>query len=208
MNFNSSNIKVYPAANRDFISGKLNLEYNITNLVNRLTDTPCFIISGLDVLYNNNQLTIKAGECNIGGYFIKILADQVFAHTLSTTADSFVKLSISVNNKNIESSYSIYELNGNDTTTYSGVQLTVDTTEVAVSKSTPFILPIAKINKGTFEVTKLNDKVKYDITYIQIDPNEIDSSVTNKPSDPTELLPKTTFIDWLNNDFILDDGEI
>ena len=37
--FDSNIIKIYPAANRSEASGRLNIEQNIVNIVNRLTDT-------------------------------------------------------------------------------------------------------------------------------------------------------------------------
>ena len=80
MNFNSSDIKIYPAANRNVSYdpyADLLLEQNITNQIKNITDYPSYIIEGLDITEwtsSNlglvvNSLQLGKGRLILNGYY-------------------------------------------------------------------------------------------------------------------------------------------
>jgi hypothetical protein len=74
MYFESNKIKVFPCQRRDNNYDRaslLNTEFNLTNMINRLTDVKSFIINGLTL----DNFILKNGECNIGGYYFNISND-------------------------------------------------------------------------------------------------------------------------------------
>lgn len=229
-NFKSSDIKIYPAANRDDFLGRLNLEYNITNLINRLTDEQSFIIDGLGVIYGSDEITIKPGECNIGGYFIKLLNDYTQAAGIQSGNSYVVELRLQYSKDKELGNIKISELVGNDTPTISNGEtinyydgLSVEISEITddsnlkphisegASGNPYYVLPIALLNpssdstdKQSYKVaTQLNYKIRYNLDFIEVTPQKINSSLSTNDSKSTTL-----FEDWLNKDFIIDDGEI
>lgn len=237
-NFKSSDIKIYPAANRDDFLGRLNLEYNITNLINRLTDEQSFIINGLGVIYGHNtdndsdEITIKPGECNIGGYFIKLLNGytQVYDDGIQSGKSYMVELRLQYSKDKEINNIKISELVGNDTSVtlndetinyYDGLSVEInELTDNSKLKprilegkdSNPYyVLPIALLNpssdgadnQSNKVATQLNYKIRYNLDFIEVTPQKINSSLSTTDSSSTTL-----FEDWLNKDFIIDDGEI
>jgi len=238
-NFKSSDIKIYPAANRDDFLGRLNLEYNITNLINRLTDEQSFIINGLGVIYGHNtvsgsdEVTIKLGECNIGGYFIKLINNytQVYTNGIQSGNSYIVELRLQYSKDKEINNIKISELVGNDTLTtlddetisyYDG--LSVEISEITDNSNLSprilegedggnpyYVLPIALLNPSSDSTdsqsnkvaTQLNYKIRYNLDFIEVTPQKINSSLSTNDSSSTVL-----FEDWLNKDFIIDDGEI
>lgn len=229
-NFKSSDIKIYPAANRDDFLGRLNLEYNITNLINRLTDEQSFIIDGLGVIYGSDEITIKPGECNIGGYFIKLLNDYTQATGIQSGNSCVVELRLQYSKDKELGNIKISELVGNDTPTISNGEtinyydgLSVEISEITddsnlkphisegASGNPYYVLPIALLNPSSDSAneqsykaaTQLNYKIRYNLDFIEVTPQKINSSLSTNDSKSTTL-----FEDWLNKDFIIDDGEI
>ena len=139
MNFQSNNIKIYPAANRDYSSSKLNIEHNIINAINRLTDPNsenkdfnAFIINDNSfgfLNYNNNNWYIKNGfECNINGYYIKLVNDEAITLSLNNNNILILKLitTIKTLNENQSATYNVIQIAGEDVTpTYTGVDLII-----------------------------------------------------------------------------------
>lgn len=229
-NFKSSDIKIYPAANRDDFLGRLNLEYNITSLINRLTDEQSFIIDGLGVIYGSNEITIKPGECNIGGYFIKLLNDYTQAYDVQSGNSYVVELRLQYSKDKELGNIKISELVGDDKPVISNGEtinyyngLSVEISELTddsdlkphpsggVSDNPYYVLPIALLNPSSDSAdgqsnkaaTQLNYKIRYNLDFIEVTPQKINSSLSTNDSKSTTL-----FEDWLNKDFIIDDGEI
>ena len=86
MNFNSSDIKIYPAANRNVSYdpyADLLLEQNITNQIKNITDYPSYIIEGLCITEWTSSnlgpaitsLQLGKGRLILNGYYIDILHD-------------------------------------------------------------------------------------------------------------------------------------
>lgn len=229
-NFKSSDIKIYPAANRDDFLGRLNLEYNITNLINRLTDEQSFIINGLGVTYTENKLTIQQGECNIGGYFIKLVNNYEMNGNIESSKQYIVNLKLQYSKDKEISDIKISELVGDDTPVtsnntkinyYNG--LSVEVNEITGNPNLKphipkteggnpyYVLPIALLNPSSDSAdsqsnkvaTQLNYKIRYNLDFIEVTPKKINSSLSTDNSESTVL-----FEDWLNKDFIIDDGEI
>ena len=75
MNIPSTSINVYPTSKRDDNydrNARVNSEYNITHLVNRLTNRDAFAITEIPI--STNQGVISLGPCqfSIKGYFFEI----------------------------------------------------------------------------------------------------------------------------------------
>ena len=96
MNFNSSTIKIYPAANRNAsydYSANLNTEQNITNLSNNIVDYKNYIISGLNLDIQAvteasktvEYLMVSPGKCCIQGYNIEITSKNSYIKTIAVS---------------------------------------------------------------------------------------------------------------------------
>ena len=64
----SDAVYMFPSANRggDYLTSKLNTEYNLVSIINRLTSQGSFVIS--DDAIQTGEL-----EFNIGGYYFRIM---------------------------------------------------------------------------------------------------------------------------------------
>lgn len=211
--FDSNIIKIYPAANRSEASGRLNIEQNIVNIVNRLTDTNSFIINGLNITVVDNKYELSAGECNINGYFVKILNKCKLDETVAD--NKVICLDLYVENKLIDTNYTVQQCSGTDsadnTPKYSGVVVSLKTYSSdddykpgpdKESSPTYYRLPICHYK--TDSIKKLNDSIKYNINKTFI--NNITTNTGLTKVNTTNITNNNTFEDWLKNDFIIDDG--
>lgn len=110
MNYNQSEIRVYPSSNARSKSYKLNSERNLTSLVNSQSRNR--IISGFDMSISGNTININPGRCIINGY-------QITVNTVKTIAkDSTGKFFVFL--KLVRESSGDYNLQGTTTTTSAG----------------------------------------------------------------------------------------
>lgn len=134
MYFKSNNIKIFPCQRRNNNYDRaalLNTEFNLTNMINRLTDVKSFIINGLTLAKNNNSetFTLAEGKCNIGGYYFELSDDVSDIDLIGTSNGDKLILEIKLIN---DSSLVPYgdELSGTDEKTnniysYEGLNLKV-----------------------------------------------------------------------------------
>lgn len=214
-NFESDDIKIYPAANRNTSIGRLNIEQNIVNVINRLTDIKSFVVDGLNLTDNRDgTFTLSSGTCNINGYLINIVKDYTLSIDLSRT--KILRLSLNYNTVSVDNSYTIHQCTGTDLSDgsksyYTG--LVLDTVSYSstndllpYTSSSAYILPIAKINSPSNTIQKLNDSIRYNINNTFISNLQTSTGLTK--TNISEVVSDNTFEDWLKNDFIIDDGEI
>lgn len=213
--FDSNIIKIYPAANRSEASGRLNIEQNIVNIVNRLTDTSSFIINGLNIKVVDKKYVLSAGECNINGYFVKILEPVILTETVSN--NKVICLDLYVENKLIDTNYTVQQCSGTDsadnTPKYSGVVVSLkdyssdnDYKSGPDNESSPTYYRLPICHYKTDSTKKLNDSIKFNINKTFI--NNITKNTGLTQVNTTDITNNNTFEDWLKNDFIIDDGEI
>lgn len=84
MNFNSSDIKIYPAANRNVLYdpyADLMLEQNITDQIKHITDYPSYIIKDLDVSLSPIAAGLYASDGSLVKSWAKLLSDGDIAMT-------------------------------------------------------------------------------------------------------------------------------
>lgn len=214
MNINSDEIIIYPVANR--LDGKLNIENNIVNQKLDILDVNSFMISPSESPLSivNNMLNINESTYVINGYYIKLSPiDNINIKPVTQNDyNRWVTLSIRTKTKNIDNLY-IEELFGEDIDSkYTAVSINlseelplakaIDTEDNSITYYN-FILGLICYDQdiATWKLAKtsinLNTKLSFNNMLVDIQ----DSSITN--------IQGTMPIDnWLNNNFILDDGEI
>lgn len=121
-NILSENIKVFPSVKRSDeydLAARLPSEYNLTNIINRLTGKDSFIITGLDISIESNNIQINPGECNIKGYYFNITS-PIILNDIGTNTNIYLYIEV-------EEKDSFTELKGNDTgennSEYSGLKI-------------------------------------------------------------------------------------
>lgn len=211
----SKNINIYPASARSNSIDRLNIEHNMINIVNRLTDIDSFIISGLDVQISDNKIKIKPGACNIHGYYVSIKNENNNPYDTGIAAEAgVVQLKLTFNTTPILDTAAI-QLNGTDAAgEYTGLSIdvantpTITPTTITIDNSSMCILPIAQIIKkdNSYEIKKLNNILKLDTRSIKVlqdsgAPTQF-SAISKKAW--TDL---TSLNDLLTN-FMIDDGEL
>ena len=117
-NISSSDIKVFPTSRRNDLydrNARLNSEQNLISIINRLTGIKSFMISGLDVSTSGNTITIQQGECNINGYYFRIL-NPISLTVSNDDTHIYFEIKVQENYVNIAESSSIKfeELIGGD----------------------------------------------------------------------------------------------
>lgn len=106
MNYNQSEIRVYPSSNARSKSYKLNSERNLTSLVNSQSRNR--IISGFDMSISGNTININPGRCIINGYQITVNTVKTIAKDSTNKSMIFLKL--------VRESSGDYNLQGTATT--------------------------------------------------------------------------------------------
>ena len=200
MNLNSNQISVYPSVRRSDIfdrNARLYTEKNIVDIVNRLTNNSSFVIG--DLIIENNT-TLKAFRCNLGGYLINIKEDITLSDIKEEELTDGGVLYISANTNDEEESEFI-ELAINDTddtasSTLNGIDL--DITSDFDDITAKFKLKLATYINGTWVINNLN-QVKYNSKGIAVQPTK-----TGLGSAINTTTTLSSFIDSL----IIDDGDL
>lgn len=216
---NSDAIWVYPAETRDgayaggyAYLGKTNFESNITNQLTNIVDYTNYSISqGTRLRIQSNQLIINPCRYILNGYFIDI------KNAISIPLTEFI----------LESSYWVYlRLNTKNTTiTLDGISITeteLDGTddpninkytgvEIFISSGFPldtetehnFVLGVIKYSQSTgwSLITNNNIQNKTNAEHTTI-------TVGSELAEISNYVGTKNFKSWLNNNFIIDDGEI
>lgn len=222
----SSNVKVYPTAFRNDAfdrQSRINSEYNITSLVNRLTGRDSFIISGLDKIVNNE---IESGELNILGYYFNITS-KISINDITTSPENndIIRFKIHIKPTTITSGTDITfnELAGSDTyqgtdkselikSEYEGLAIDLinsseyNATQPSINNDTDgtySYLPIFKYDGTSWNFIETS-KLTYNSSQIcVVNQNLSDNGLSNTPDTFNKSLEN-----WLEENFIIDDGEI
>ena len=197
--FQSSQIKVFPSTKRNDIydrSARLPTEYNLTNIINRLTSRDSFIIDGLSI--SNNIL--QSGSFNIHGYLTasenQLLCLNLTLKESNVSGSTFIEIGSGDQNQSSQSSNSDYE----------GLTIEVITKEdnqedpyTTLNSESNFVyhLPIARYISGAWQVIE-NNRLKYNSSDLAVN---ISEGLTQSN---TGLQNLQYFLD----NFIIDDGEI
>lgn len=239
MNLRSDGVKVFPSAfrNDNFDRhARLNSEYNITSLVNRLTGRDAFII-GDGLIYNSDSNKLTAGQLNMLGYYFNITREielnEIMPSTTSANPPSngdIVAFTISIKGFKANNDDSFDQLDGFDSSTsddsvYSGLSVEY----IATSGTHPILHPYTTIEDGNKIVTlpillyntstgwsSINEsRLSYTakqlaITNVKV--SAIDNSKTevmkNAGLSNDGTIENVALDTWLVNNFIIDDGEI
>lgn len=218
MNLNSVDVKVYPSSLRNDKydrNARLNSEYNITNLVNRLTGRDSFVIDGFTSLSTSGVLS--PGEFNIRGYYFNILKEvDISSVTEGAVEGDVIYLEIDIKSMTVSNDIEFLQLKGFDTTesastsVYDG--LSIDKQSGGDLYPNNLRLPIF-VFKNSAWVSLKTSRLSFDLDQLAVtnfDPSSNtspkimkDAGLSKNVSDA--IIPLN---DWLINDFIIDDGEI
>lgn len=124
MNFNSDNIKVFPANRRNDTEdpmARFPTEKNITSLTNLVFKS--FIANGLEIKYSNGSHIITSGTCVINGYVFTLLSNTEITDTIKVNNNAYLTL-------NLDSSISPFvelkgDISANNKSTYQGLTLII-----------------------------------------------------------------------------------
>lgn len=202
MYIDSGDIKVYPTTLREDnidIGSRANLEQNIASLVNRLTGQKSFIIDGIidgisenSFILEGNLNKLNMGRLNINGYLFSIESvydlsslnnkNGILAFKIKTD-EVIVQVAEGVDSK-------ITRLSGTDDSgKYKGLEL--DVYSSVEEKNGNIYLPIAaKITKDNTNIWQPIDTAK-----LRFNSNDI-------------MIGLTDLTSYLNNDLVIDDGEL
>lgn len=202
MYIGSSNIKVFPSQRRDQSKDRESLlftEFNVVNMINRLTDIKSFVVDE-KVIENINYGTIGSGGVNIGGYYFKI---ENPIHNIPTGSTTENQLIFEISMATVNTPYGA-ELDGEDEdNNYKGLNLV--STSNKTNNSTTLIL--ADWVNGSWQ-PHMNSLLKYDSkTSIKVKGEDLKGTA----SEPTYTLldgsKEYNLIEALKN-IVIDDGEL
>lgn len=209
----SENINIYPASARSNSIDRLNIEHNMINIVNRLTDIDSFIISGLDVQISNNKIMIMPGACNIHGYYVSIKNENNDPYDTGIAAKAgIVQLKLTYNTTIILDTAAIQLSGTDDSGEYTGLSIDVaNTANVDIAPTTndnTWILPIAQIIKkdNSYEIKKLNNILKLDTRSIKV--SQDSQAQTQFSAISKKAWTDLTSLNDLLTNFMIDDGEL
>lgn len=206
----SANIKIYPASNRDPATdplARLNIEQNLIKVNNNVTDYNNYVVNGLGLSRLENQFTLNSGECVINGYNIELTTSETFTITPSNNI-YYIYFQLNMQNKTAtlnDTSYVIKELNSADTNGndgyFNGLKLIYRTSEL--TDGSYLLLGKVVYNNGwqNIDLGIREGKINANKTVINID-----GSFTGISKDTTAK--STYLVDFLKNDFIIDDGTL
>lgn len=193
--FESNNIKVFPCQRRNNIYDReslLNTEFNLTNMVNRLTNIKSFIINGLTL----NGSTLNHGECNIGGYYFKIPNDIADIGIRGSSTKSKLILKIHLKEDNVPYGAELDGVDDELDYLYKGLSLETAPTSTTNSMDT---LILADWD-GSKWISHSKSNLKFDAKCININPSDFENQ-------PYIQDKESNLIDVLNN-LVIDDGEL
>jgi len=221
MNFNSSEIKIYPAANRkvDYdYSANLNTEQNITALSNNIVDYPNYIVSGFDINVqtivednvSKDYLTISDGVCVIQGYNIELKTLAGYAKILVLNPSDYssaqtVNLELNLSTFTILQGNTMTQIDGYDNDDpnnpiYTGISVSLSSSQDSGNNKLSLgIIGYDSVNSQWLTVLSAKGK--------KIFANNTQMELANT-SGLTDNNFNGSFEDWLKNAFIIDDGTI
>lgn len=210
----SSNIDVFPTSKRDDKydrNARLTSEQNLVSMVNRLTKTDSFVISGLNISSTTGYL--RSGSCNIGGYYFKIKSDIRLSDigTARVGDTLYFKLGIKKTVVSSPENITFEEIAGGDSTDaspkYQGLSLILSSTQPeTVSKDDNTItykyLAIGKYTSSGWE--NADNGISFDSTQTAV---TIKPNIVNNITTETKMSLQSFISDNINN-LIIDDGEL
>ena len=186
---NSSNIEVYPTTKRsvDFDQknrSKLNFEPNISGLLSNITDYYSYIVSGLTVQEDTDNIgkfILKSGKCVINGYNIEIKEDIT---NISISNNHYLYMYIEVDENGLVGSDNNNKYNS----------IILDTTSNPIIADKYYLLLAFIDNNSNIE---LIESGKYNLDNI---------SIEEKNSSISDVTTKQLFTNWLlDSGFIIND---
>lgn len=205
MNIDSSKINIYPAAVRDTDEAVLNTEYNITNSYKHILDNNTLKLSdGLNLNIYNNNLEISKGKFMVNGYMLDILNTTSFPlsdFTVSSTAANFVYLELEIDETG--TSPYISETDSEDESGqsyYNGLEIKISQTKPNLDNC--LLLGILVKDNEKYKIYNIDIKNRYSTDKTLFNPNLVGQGL-DSGSTTNQL-----FSDWLENNFMLDDGII
>lgn len=206
-NILSNNIKVFPSVKRSDeydLAARLPSEYNLTNIINRLTGKDSFIITGLDVSVENNKPQINVGECNIKGYYFNITS-PIMLNDIGNNTKIYLYIEV-------EERDSFTELKGNDTGTtnseYSGLKISY--TEPTVGY---YLLLATKDNITGTWINNTQASIRYTSEMLEIPTTKKDTQeiynvweLFSNPTNQSDLRLNNLIMNLGN--LIIDDGDL
>ncbi len=184
---NSNEIKVFPTSRRNNENdrqARFNTESNLVNIINRLVKQPSFIIEGFN--YENGEM--KPGKCNIGGYYFNIETPTVLLS--ASGSNDLIYFEIAT-----ETTGGYVEITGGDSGgTYKGLEIKLGSSSNVTN--TNRILPVLQYIDNNWEIVEMS-MLPYSVSQIMMEQNESIGNTTTQP-----------FETFLENDYIIDDGEL
>ena len=207
VNIESGNIKVFPSVRRSDesdLDARLPSEYNLTNIVNRLTNTDSFIVEGLTIVKNlDGAIQLTSGSCNIHGYYFEI-KNSIILNDIGNHDKVYLKIETETSAVN-----SFVELVGNDESNnvYTGLQIVYRKPETGY-----YLLLATKDGNGNW-INNTQASIRYtsemvEIPTIKEDTQEIYSvwKLFSNPTNQSDLRLNNLIMNLGN--LIIDDGDL
>lgn len=222
MNFKSEDIKVYPVSNRVLGNNgstiseygyleSLNLEQNIVKPYNSILDNTKVKLSNTEMEVDKNMLFFPAGKYLISGYCIEIKdpvsirLDNYLPNIPATSISYNIYLQLTLVETNINNGFTITEIDGVDNNSeFTGVELLITTNTVNDTDLVSVLLLGTLIYQNeTWEIQpNLDNRFKFKFNKMGVDLSSITELYDANQGAPNNVE------DWLDNSFIIDDGEI
>lgn len=218
MYIESKKIKVYPTSKRGStidLNSRYNSEQNIISVVNRLADKDSFIIEGItkkaattlvEQLNKGEEGTpqLYSGKLNIHGYYFDIIQDIDISLAVEDVEDKSGKLICGIQIQKYKEEFN--ELVGLDDTssgTYKGLQiLFIEGDEIPTASNISHYLVLATYDSESNKWKEVDNFLKYSADRIEI--NLIDNKIIQNENAKV----KDSLLDWLVDNYVIDDGEL
>lgn len=218
MYIESKKIKVYPTSKRGStidLNSRYNSEQNIISVVNRLADKDSFIIEGItkkaattlvEQLNKGEEGTpqLYSGKLNIHGYYFDIIEDIDISLAVEDVEDKSGKLICGIQIQKYKEEFN--ELVGLDDTssgTYKGLQiLFIEGDEIPTASNISHYLVLATYDSESNKWKEVDNFLKYSADRIEI--NLIDNKIIQNENAKV----KDSLLDWLVDNYVIDDGEL
>lgn len=220
MYIQSDYIKMYPTPRRDSNidpHAKLLTEYNIINIVNRLTNIDSFVIDGLNVSDDGTTVNLSAGSCNIHGYYFN-LNDTL---TIVDVSKNKTYLCLAIRfNININGMGQLSFFDDNDNYQYDSLDaqvfrgLSIDSYDNLAPEGDDtykiFKLPLAILNDNIWEDYVADDGTSgIELKRISLlKYNASDISIISGMSGNDYIDKQQDLTTFLKNNYVIDDGEV
>lgn len=217
----SSKVRIYPCGNRaDY--GKLdnlNLEQNIIKPHNTITDINSYVISGLNLSMtrqegtNTYTFTLHPGEGVINGYYFKVLSEISFDKTwvidyLHPDRKYIIFLRCVMTAKQV-SNNTIYEIRSDNTTLeFTGISLDFEMNFFEPYLDNGLYLKLGYVYNKAASSTIIDIGLVNEPTISKFYTNNMRIDINSATNLADEDINNKSFEDYLNENFILDDGEL